>query len=406
MTDLRHSTPARADPRAALGLRRVINVSGTMTSLGASIAVPEAIEASASMLGQFVEMGDLQRLASRTIAQVCGTDAGFVTASAAAGITLVVAGAMTGDDLGEVERLPDTSRLKNEVPVQMGHLVNYGAPIDQSIRIAGAKVVPVGQATTARRYQLESAITDRTAAALYVVSHHTVQYGLIDLAEFVEVCHGRGVPVIVDAASEYDLRGFLATGADVCLYSAHKFMGGLTAGIVAGHVEPVRHAYLQNIGIGRGMKVGKEAVLGAVATLQAWTKRDQAADQAGYESNLTLWSSTLEGRPGVRVEVLPDPTGNPLRRLRLHLSHAEAGVTAWDLADALARGERPLIVRDDEVDQGYFELDPCNLQAGEERIVAERLAAALDAARAAPIEPTPVKDRRNRFAAGLLRFPN
>ena len=34
------------DIRARLGLRPVINVSGTMTSLGASIVVPEAVEAS------------------------------------------------------------------------------------------------------------------------------------------------------------------------------------------------------------------------------------------------------------------------------------------------------------------------------------------------------------------------
>jgi len=41
-----------------------------------------------------------------------------------------------------------------------------------------------------------------------------------------------GVPVIADLASEYDLRGFLAAGADVAIYSAHKFLGGPTAGIV------------------------------------------------------------------------------------------------------------------------------------------------------------------------------
>ena len=34
----------RPDIRPELGLRQVINVSGTMTSLGASIVVPEAVE--------------------------------------------------------------------------------------------------------------------------------------------------------------------------------------------------------------------------------------------------------------------------------------------------------------------------------------------------------------------------
>ncbi|CAN5498020.1 aminotransferase class V-fold PLP-dependent enzyme [soil metagenome] len=394
------------DIRESYGLRRVINASGTMTSLGASIAVPEAIEAAAAMLRQFVEMSDLQRHAGRTIAEACGAEAGFVTASCSAGITMAVAGAMTRDDLGAVERLPDTRGLRDEVLVQAGHLVNYGAPIDQAIRIAGAKVVSVGQATTARRYQLESAITERTAAAVYVVSHHPVQYGLIDLAEFVAVCHVHNVPVIVDAASEYDLCGFLATGADVCLYSAHKFLGGPTAGIVAGRKEWVRRAYIQNIGIGRGMKVGKESIAGAMAALQAWAVRDHAADRQRQDGHLRLWATALAGRPGVRAEILPDPTRNPLSRLRVWVSPDAARITAWDLADSLAQGERPVIVRDDEIDQGYFELDPCNLHPGEEAIVAQRLADALDAALRDAPTPSPIFERRNRHAASLLRWPD
>ena len=127
---------------------------------------------------------------------------------------------------------------------------------------AGAQVVPVGQATDARPYQLAGGLTERSVAAVYVVSHHCVDYGQIALPAFVEICHERGVPVIVDAASEYDLRGFLAAGADLVVYSAHKFLGGPTAGLVAGRKELVRAAYLQNHGIGRGMKVGKEEIIG------------------------------------------------------------------------------------------------------------------------------------------------
>ena len=110
-----------------------------------------------------------------------------------------------------------------------------------------------------------------------MISHHTVQYGLMPLDEFVSVCHARGVPVIVDAASEYDLTGFLATGADIALYSTHKFLGGPTGGIVAGKPDLVRAAFLQNVGIGRGFKVGKESIAGTIAALEAWETRDHAA---------------------------------------------------------------------------------------------------------------------------------
>ncbi|WEX90542.1 aminotransferase class V-fold PLP-dependent enzyme [Sinorhizobium garamanticum] len=395
------------DIRDALGLRPVINVSGTMTSLGASIVVPEAIAAMTAILPQFVEINDLQRKVSPVIARLTGGEAGFVTASCSAGISLAVAGAMTGDDIAAIERLPDTAGLKNEVIIQMGHVVSYGAPVDQAIRLAGARPILVGQATSTHRYHIEGAINERTAAAVYVVSHHVVQYGLVGLSEFAEVCHAKGVPVIVDAASEYDLRGFLAAGADIALYSGHKFLGGPTSGIIAGSKALVRNAFLQNLGIGRGMKVGKESMLGVMAALEAWEKRDHAGIRACETSYLHLWRDTLEGRPGVKPVIEPDPTGNPLDRLRVNITPEEAHITAWDLADALARGTPPVIVRDHEVEHNYFYLDPCNLHPGQETLVAERLAAELTKARNSnEIIATPLAERNARRFASLKRWPD
>ncbi|TAZ70820.1 aminotransferase class V-fold PLP-dependent enzyme (plasmid) [Rhizobium ruizarguesonis] len=395
------------DIRPSLGLRPVINVSGTMTSLGASIVVPEAISAMASILPHFVEINDLQRKASAVIARLTGGEAGFVTASCSAGISLAVAGAITGNNLLAIERLPDVVPEKNEVLVQMGHVVSYGAPVDQAIRLAGGKVVLVGQATSTHRFHVENAITDKTAAAVYVVSHHVVDYGLLNLKEFVEIAHAKGVPVIVDAASEYDLRIFLEQGADIALYSGHKFLGGPTSGIVAGRKELVRHAFLQNMGIGRGMKVGKESIFGVMAALEAWENRDHAGIRERETGYLNLWKRTLDGRPGLTALIEPDPTNNPLDRLRLIVDPEQAHITAWDLADALAKGSPPIIVRDHEVEHRYFYLDPCNLHPGEEKIVAERLAQELDKARASnEIIATPIENRSRHRFDGALRWPD
>ena len=54
-------TASRSNIRERLGLRPIINVSGTMTALGASIAAPEAVTAAAEILPEFVEINDLQR---------------------------------------------------------------------------------------------------------------------------------------------------------------------------------------------------------------------------------------------------------------------------------------------------------------------------------------------------------
>jgi L-seryl-tRNA(Ser) seleniumtransferase len=395
------------DIRSSLGLRPVINVSGTMTSLGASIVVPEAISAMSSILPQFVEVNDLQRKASAVIARLTGGEAGFVTASCSAGISLAVAGTITGNDLLAIERLPDVNTAKNEVLVQMGHVVSYGAPVDQAIRIAGGKVVYVGQATSTHRFHMENAITERTAAAVFVVSHHVVNYGLLNLKEFVEIAHSKGVPVIVDAASEYDLRIFLEQGADIALYSGHKFLGGPTSGIVAGKKDLVRSAYLQNMGIGRGMKVGKESIFGVMAALEAWETRDHAGIRERETGYLNLWKQALDGRPGVTALIEPDPTNNPLDRMRVIINAEEAHITAWDLSDALARGSPPIIVRDHEVEHRYFYLDPCNLHPGQEKIVAQRLGEELDKARASnEIIATPLESRSRHRFDGALRWPD
>jgi D-glucosaminate-6-phosphate ammonia-lyase len=395
------------DPRPALGLRPVINASGTMTSLGASIVRPEAVAAMSELLPQFVEMGDLHRLASRAVARATGAEAGFVTASCSAGITLSVAGTMTSADLAAIERLPDTAGLRNEVVLLAGHMVDYGAPVEQAVRLAGARVVPVGQSTSAYGYQVAGAITDNTTAALYVVSHHVARTGMVPLSTFVDIAHARSVPVIVDAASEYDLTGFLAAGADVVIYSAHKFLGGPTGGLVAGRKDLVRATYLQNRGIGRGMKAGKETLIGAVAALAAWERRDHAGVRARERAALDHWLSVLGGRPGIYADIEADPTYNPLDRLRIVVVPEEARLAAWDLVDALAAGDPPVIARDHEAELGFFYLDPCNLHPGQEFIVGERLAAVLDEAQRRN-EPL-VSDfaaRRMRQEAAILNWPD
>lgn len=399
--------PARSGIRERVGLRPVINVSGTMTSLGASIAVPDAVAAAAAILPEFVEINDLHRLASRTIAQATGAEAGFVTASCSAGVTVAVAACMTGADLARIEQLPNPSGMRHRVPIMLGHMVGYGAPVEQAIRLAGAVVVPFGQATDVRPYQLEAVLGDDVACGMYVVSHHCVGYGQLPLAEFAALCHARNVPVVVDAASEYDLRGFLAAGADLVCYSAHKFLGGPTAGIVAGRKDLVRATFLQNMGIGRGMKVGKESILGTIAALEAWQRRDHAAVRRTEQAALDLWRGRLGPLPGVTAEIVPDPTDNPLDRLKLGIDPMRARITAWELADRLAAGSPPVIVRDHEVEHGYFFLDPCNLHPGEAPVVAERITAELAAAAAGPgTNREPPSARRARRFSRLLSWPD
>jgi D-glucosaminate-6-phosphate ammonia-lyase len=165
----------------------------------------------------------------------------------------------------------------------------------------------------------------------------------------------------------------------------------------------VRAAFLQNAGIGRGIKVGKESILGAVPALETWETRDHAAVRARERSTLDLWLDRLRGLPGLEARIVPDLTANPLDRLELSVDPREAGTTASTLAAALAGGDPPVIVRDHEAAQGHFYLDPCNLHPGEADVVADRIADTLRRLRDEPVEPPGDLERR-RFES-LARWP-
>lgn len=386
------------------GYSKFINVSGTMTGLGGSIVKKEIRDATAAAMERFVKVHELQAHASRVIVDLTGAEAGCVTASASAGITVAVAATMTGIDAAKAEALPKHPGERHEVAVQLGHLCGYGAPISTGIELAGATVRPVGQSTLAMDFQLEGALTERTAAALYVVSHHVVHYGQIPLERFCEIAHDKGVPVIVDAASEYDLKGFLDAGADLVIYSGQKFLGGPTAGIIAGNRDLVRACYLQNIGIARGLKVGKESVAGVIAAMECWMMRDHAAIRAQERQALDQWLKAVESLPGIQAQIVPDPTGNPLDRLQVNVVEGAAGATAATFARALGERDPEIIVRNHEVELGYFQLDPCNLAPGQAEIVTKALIEVLTNGASLKADPDDFHVARNGGVDGYLAW--
>lgn len=105
------------DMFSTYGLSRLLNVSGTETVFGASPVGPEVTAAMAAILPHSVDMAELQAAASRVIARVTGAEAGFVTGCTSASIVIAAAGCMTGLDLAHIERLPDTTGMRNEVVI-------------------------------------------------------------------------------------------------------------------------------------------------------------------------------------------------------------------------------------------------------------------------------------------------
>lgn len=339
------------------GLRRIVNASGTETTKGATPVCAEVVQAVSELVRGSVEMAELQSAACHVIARAVGAEAGCVVNCTAAGISMSIAGVMTGRNLARIEKLPDTAGLKNEVILQRGHNITYGGHVAQNIALVGAKMVEIGAATECGAYHLADAITPQTACALYVVSHHTVQSGLIDLPTYCQVCHERGVPVIVDAAAEPDPQNFLAAGADLVIFSTHKRHGGLTGGIVAGRLDLVQACYWQEKGIGRPMKVGKEGVISAIAAMERYMKIDKAASSRAVSDRLQRACDRLAGLPGLRAAVEVDSTTPSFSRLHLYVDASAAGLSAFDLSQALWACTPSIFVRNLMADIGLLQVD-------------------------------------------------
>ena len=309
------------------------------------------------------------------IVRATGAESGCVTACTAAGITLSVAAAMTGNSLPRVLQLPDTEAMPSRVLIQKGHCVNYGNPITQAIRLAGATPVELGTVNRCGpefiRYELEKG---GVAAIVHVESHHTVRYGWVQLSDVVELAHEFNVPVIVDgAAQDQRLREIIGTGTDIVLTSAHKYLCSTTGGIVAGRKELVDAVYLQNRGIGRPMKAGKEAIIGAMAALGYRNSQDMAAWTVEQDRKMQMVLERLTGIDGLTLSIDPDPNGCPFSRARLTVDRAACGLSAETLTDALQDGDPTIVVRSHHSDEGYINIDAIEMTDDEIEFTCSRI---------------------------------
>ncbi len=359
-------------------LTPIINVSGFMTKIGASITNSESIKAANKIFNYFVNIDELQSIASKRISKYLKTEAALITASAAAGLTESVASMMTGNDLSKIYKLPNTNKMKNKVLIQRGHLTNYGAEVRQGIELSGAKILSCGQKKICTLKELQDTISKNKkniSCAMYVVSHHCSDYNAVEISKFIKLCKKNNIPTIIDAASEEYMEHFFKLDADVAIFSAHKFMGSLTAGIIGGKKKYIKNIYLQNLGIGRGMKVGKEAIFAAIFGLEKWYKRDLKKEINNQNKILKYWLKFFENENfnGISYKIIPDPTGNKINRLRIYINNKITKYTIQSLSYHLEKNKPAIFVRDDLIHLNHFELDTCNLKKGQEKIVAKEM---------------------------------
>lgn len=357
-----------------LGVRPFINASGTITTLGGSLMPPEVLRAMQEAATGFVDLPVLNLRAGEYLARLIGVDAAFISCGAASGMQLAAAACLTGTDEERVRQLPRTEGWKNEFVIS---LVDAHTYIHQGMEVCGGHLVRVGSKTEVTTKDLLGGIGERTAAVVHFLGKQSKE----QLGEVITGAHERGVPVIVDAAAQLPPRSNLTEiagmGADLVVFSGGKGMRGpQCTGLVVGRKEMVDAARLNASpfsAIGRGMKVGKEEIMGLVAAVDRFLKGSDEKDRLAWERQASHIVEALNGIQGVQARVLregqqPSPDFAP--RAYVDMAPERTRSVIPEMRD----GEPPIVIRG--VKTGVV-IDPMTMMPGEEETVARRLKEAM-----------------------------
>jgi len=333
-----------------LGVPRLINASGTLTSLGGSRMRPSAARAMADAANCFVDLDQLHRKAGEYVARLLGVEAACITAGAAAGLTQAAAACMVGSDPLWRSRLPGLVP-KNEIVIQCCHR----NPFERSLKMTGAQLVQVGDAIRTMPFDMEGAINERTAAVVHFLQSDMLEASL-QLNNVISIAHHFKIPVIVDAAAELppkkNLWELVQKGADLVIFSGGKdICGPQASGLMVGRHDLIEAAIVQAAphehAIARPMKASKETVVGLISALEEYLGEDEAVRFETWELNFQRLKTQLEKIPGLVIKryQASQPRIQPaiIPRLELRLE-GYPELSMIDLSNKLRNGNPPIIV--------------------------------------------------------------
>jgi len=334
-----------------LGIRPVINAAATLTALGGSRLAPPVAAAMAEAGRNLIDLPALQTAVGRRLADLTGNEAGHVSSGAWAGIVQCVAACLVGADPERARALPSLDGLdRTEVVVFPSQRKGY----EEAIRVTGARIT--------------DRVGPRTACVLWFAGARFSE----GAPSLEEVVRDAGVPVIVDAAAQIPPISSLwhytkELGADAVIFSGGKGLRGpQSTGMVLGRQEIIagcRANSSPNYGVGRGMKVGKEELMGLLAAVEWSLARDEKALLAEYEVVVTRWIDGLADLPGVAAERgYPSEAGQPHSRAIVHIGPRCAAVVA------ALKAHNPSIAVG-AIDDETIALNPQTLDEGEDAVV-------------------------------------
>jgi L-seryl-tRNA(Ser) seleniumtransferase len=314
-----------------IGLRPLINARGTWTYLSGSLELPEVRAAKQEASLHFVDMFELQQAVGKRLAELSGAEFGMVTSGAAGAMAAATAACIAGSDPPKVWQLPDTTGLKHEVIMLGGR-----SAFDNAIRLAGGKLVVIRG-----HEELPAALNDQTAMVYTSDSGEPVEKALV-------ITKKAGVPLMVDQAAGIppieNLSLYAKMGVDLYCFSGGKgLLGPQCSGLLLGRKDLIQAA-LANYSpwegaVCRAMKVGKEEVMGCLAAVEAWKKRDLGALDREWNERVKRIVKLVETVRGVSTDIQVPKDGNRYPTLTVTWDEAAFGLTVADCARKLREGE-------------------------------------------------------------------
>jgi len=352
-----------------LGVRPFINAAGTYTTLTASLMHPDVMQAIDYASKQFVHLPELHDRVGERIAQMVGCEAAMVPSGAAAALVVGTAACITGTNADFIHRLPDTTGMKNEVIVQKTHRYGY----DHAVRACGVKMIEVETAS-----ELESAINDRTAMMLFFNANDPI--GKIKAAEFAALGKKHNIPTFNDAAADVppveNLSKYIKMGFDLVTFSGGKgIRGPQSAGLLLGRKDLIAAARMNTSpnsdSVGRGLKVNKEELLGMMAAIESYTKRDHAAEWREWEKRVKYIADTVTPLTGIKTETFVPEIANAVPHLRITWDESRIKLKVTDVKKKLLEGEPSIEVRPSGPE--VLEVAVWMMEPGEAQTVARRI---------------------------------
>jgi L-seryl-tRNA(Ser) seleniumtransferase len=358
------------DYYSKLGVIPFINAAGTFTILSASI-LPEEVQAAMTLAAQQpVNIEELHRAAGEYLASRLHCEAALVTAGAASALTLGTAACITLGNQQAILNMPaDMAGLRNEVVVQKTHRYDY----DHALRNCGIKFVEV---ETLEQY--DGAFNDRTVMAHFF---NAAQHGQISREDWVRVAHKHGVPCFNDAAADVppisNLWNYTQMGFDLVTFSGGKgIRGPQCTGLLLGRKDLIEYAVKNNNPysntIGRGMKVGKEEIVGMVAAVDWFLSQDENAMMAEFQRRAEKIAAQVKSLPTVETKIFIPPVANQVPHLQVNFDQNRIGLTGQQIMDKMRKGS-PRIELNPAVGPNFVTVGVWMLKPLEDVIVARRL---------------------------------